>query len=268
MKIFYVYSHRDEGLRSELETHLALLRRQGFISGWHDRKLVPGQEWEPALLKELESSQVVLLLVSADFLASDFAYGREMKRALERHEVGEARVVPIMLRECDWENAPFAKLQGLPRDANPVTSWDNRDAAWTSVAKGIRQVVQELSVVPEHADSMPGQVVESGAAAPRDPNFPYLDLVSLRHRVTEQNSTWWRYSWLAEIRNTSGWYVSFDLSIDYLDEDGFVLDTGAKGPVTLAPHESRTVRNSDLLTSSKAPKVKTLAPSLRIRNIQ
>ena len=116
MQIFYVYAHKDEQLRNELEVHLSALRRQGFIQNWHDRQISAGKEWELEIERELGNANVILLLVSADFLASDFCYGREMKRVLERHEISQARVVPIMLRECDWEHAPFAKIQALPKD--------------------------------------------------------------------------------------------------------------------------------------------------------
>ncbi len=166
MKIFSVYSHRDEDLRDELEVHLALLKHQDLIRSWHDREIVPGTDWNEAILEELESADLILLLVSSDFLASDFCYGTEMKRALERHEAREARAVPIILRECDWETAPFAKIQALPKNAQPVTSWRNKDEAWTSVSKGIRQILEDLAVIPERTDGdeLAG-VVTTGASS-------------------------------------------------------------------------------------------------------
>ncbi|NJM74266.1 MAG: toll/interleukin-1 receptor domain-containing protein, partial [Scytonema sp. RU_4_4] len=124
--------------------HLKLLERQGVIKAWYDRKITAGDEWKTEIEKQLNSAQIILLLVSADFLASDFSWSVELERAMKRHEVGEARVIPIILREVDWHEAPFAKLQALPRNAEPVTNWANRDQAFTDIAKGIRRVVEEL----------------------------------------------------------------------------------------------------------------------------
>jgi internalin A len=146
--IFISYSHKDEILCDELETHLKLLVRQEVISLWHDRKILGGEEWDGVIDQRLRTSEVILLLVSSDFIASDYCWGEEVKVALERHEFGEATVVPVMLRTCDWKRAPFAKIQGLPRDMKPVTAWEDRDAAWTNVARGIREVVEKSSSQP------------------------------------------------------------------------------------------------------------------------
>src|SRR6266568_6990036 len=110
VEIFCSYAHEDEAWRQKLETHLSLLRRQGLISLWHDRLIAPGTNWAKALDTHLETASVILLLVSADFFASDYCYGIEMKRALERQEVGEARVIPILVRPVEWNSAPFAYL--------------------------------------------------------------------------------------------------------------------------------------------------------------
>ena len=143
--VFYSYSHKDEILRERLETHLKLLKRQGIINDWHDRRISAGTEWEGQINQYLESAQIILLLISVDFLASDYCYDKEMRRALERHETGEARVIPIILRSVDLTGVPFSKLQALPRDAKPVDTWPNQDAAFTNIAQGIRQVALELA---------------------------------------------------------------------------------------------------------------------------
>jgi uncharacterized integral membrane protein len=148
VQIFYSYSHKDEALRDELEEALALLKRQGHISGWHDRQIAAGQQWADQINESLESARVILLLVSSSFLASDYCYGQELGRALERHEAGEAVVIPIIVRPCDWHGAPFARLQSLPKDAKPVTSWANKDEAWTDVARGIRRAVEAMTAKP------------------------------------------------------------------------------------------------------------------------
>ncbi len=143
-EIFYSYSHRDERLRDQLETHLALLKREGLITNWHDRRITASTEWDAEISSHLDDADIILLLVSANFLASDYIHGVELKRAMERHESREARVVPIILRPCDWQTAPFGKLQALPRDARPVTKWSNRDEVFTEIARGIRAVVEEV----------------------------------------------------------------------------------------------------------------------------
>jgi hypothetical protein len=148
VRLFYSYSHKDEALRDELEEALALLKRQGLISGWHDRRIGAGDEWKGAIDKNLEEAQVILLLVSSSFLASDYCWDVETKRAVERHDRGEAKVIPVVLRPCDWHGAPFGKLQALPKDGKAVTSWANKDEAWTDVAKGIRQAVEAMTQNP------------------------------------------------------------------------------------------------------------------------
>jgi hypothetical protein len=142
--LFYSYSHADEALRKKLESHLALLKRQGHLDDWHDRKIDAGTEWAGALDGHLAKADIILLLVSADFLASDYCYDKEMTRAIERHHAGEAVVIPVILRPCDWSTAPFAKLQGSPKDMKPVIKWKPRDDAWTDIATGIRSAVGDL----------------------------------------------------------------------------------------------------------------------------
>ena len=145
ISLFFSYSHQDEELRNELAKHLKTLERQGVISAWYDRQIVAGDEWAGKIDTHLETANIILLLVSSDFIASDYCYDIEMKRAIERHNTGEARVIPVILRPVDWYGTPFAKLQALPRDAKPVTSWANQDEAFTSIAQGIRLACRDLS---------------------------------------------------------------------------------------------------------------------------
>ncbi|KQP15050.1 toll/interleukin-1 receptor domain-containing protein [Pseudorhodoferax sp. Leaf267] len=140
--LFYSYAHEDEVLRKELEKHLKLLERKGLIRPWHDRQIRPGQEWAQAIDESLESAELVLLLVSADFMNSDYIFGVELKRALERHAQQSCVAVPIVVRAVDLEGAPFMHLQGLPTDLKPVASWASQDEAWTNVAKGLRVTVE------------------------------------------------------------------------------------------------------------------------------
>lgn len=144
IEVFFSYAHEDERLKNKLADQLAILQRLGVITKWHDRMISAGTEWKPEIERRLNSAQIILLLVSADFLASDFCYGVEMARAIERHERGEARVIPVILRACRWTMAPFGKLQALPKNAKPVTSWGNIDEAFENVAEGIEVAAGEL----------------------------------------------------------------------------------------------------------------------------
>jgi tetratricopeptide (TPR) repeat protein len=144
INIFFCYAHEDEVLREELEKQLRILKRQGQILSWHDRKIIPGEEWEKKIDANLKAAHVILLLVSPDFMDSDYCYSIEMQRALEKHNAGDARVLPIILRPVYWEDAPFSKLHALPTDGIPVTKWSNRDEAFLDIAQGIRKVVYEL----------------------------------------------------------------------------------------------------------------------------
>lgn len=142
--VFYSYAHEDEKLRDKLNTHLKILERQKVIDSWHDRDILPGSEWADEIDENLEAAQIILLLISADFIASDYCWGKELERAMERHEDGDARVIPIILRSCDWSSAPFGKLQALPKNAKPVTSFKDQDQAFTDIAQGIRRVAEDL----------------------------------------------------------------------------------------------------------------------------
>lgn len=165
VKLFYSYSHQDEDLREELVNHLSLLKRQGIISEWHDRMIEAGGEWKQEIDRNLQTAQIILLLVSADFMASDYSYEVEMAEALKRHEAGEAHVVPILLRPVLFEGAPFAKFQMLPTNAKPVTKWENRDEAFENIAKGIRRLIFSLRGTPQTTDAAPDLPVAKADAA-------------------------------------------------------------------------------------------------------
>jgi hypothetical protein len=136
--LFISYSHKDEPLRDELEVHLAMLKREGAIEVWHDRRINAGDEFDASISGNLEAADVILLLVSPDFLASRYCYDVEVGRAMERHQSGAARVVPVILRPCDWHRTPFAKLLAAPRDGKPLTRWADRDEAFLDVVQHIR----------------------------------------------------------------------------------------------------------------------------------
>lgn len=146
IEIFLCYAREDEALLKELEKHLRVLRRQGIIDLWYDRNISAGADWEREIDNHLNTARVILLLVSPDFLDSDYCYGIEMKRAMERHEQGEACVIPIILRHVYWHKTPFGKLQALPIDSKPILSshWVFKDEAWYNTAEGIRIKVEDI----------------------------------------------------------------------------------------------------------------------------
>lgn len=141
VRIFISYAHEDRPLAEQLLRQLSILKRQGLIETWHDRVIVAGEDWKDQIDDRLESADLILLLISPDFLDSNYCYNIEMERALERNQAGDARVIPVILRPSMWSSAPFATLQALPRDANPVTRWDDRDSALLNVAEGVRDAV-------------------------------------------------------------------------------------------------------------------------------
>jgi hypothetical protein len=162
LEIFYSYAHEDEGLRLELDKQLTALKRQGLISGWHDRLISAGSEWAQQIDSHLNSADIVLLLVSSDFLASDYCYSKEMMQALTRHKAGQARVIPIILRSVFWKGTPFEKLQVLPKNGKAVTSshWQDRDEAWFDVVQGIYIAVEEMSSKSTHSPLAYGTIVQ------------------------------------------------------------------------------------------------------------
>jgi TIR domain len=141
ISVFISYSRQDKDMLDQLITHLAGLRRTGKITTWHDRDIEAGNEWEPELQQQLDTADIILLLISADFMASDYCYGKELQRAIERHDRRDARVIPVILRPCDWNipEIPFSKLNVLPNDAKPIVSskWQYPDEALEFVARGI-----------------------------------------------------------------------------------------------------------------------------------
>jgi hypothetical protein len=139
--IFFSYSHRDEALRDELETHLTALKRQGLITFWHDRRIVAGEDWEHAISQHMRQADVILLLVSPDFIASDYCYDVELAEALERDRRSEARVIPVILRPCDWQNLPFGRLQAVPTNGRPVVKYPSLDEAFLEVTQAITQAL-------------------------------------------------------------------------------------------------------------------------------
>jgi len=165
--IFFCYAREDEALLNMLKSHLRQLQREGLIAVWHDRDIRAGDEWEHEIDEHLNAAQIILLLVSPDFMNSDYCYGTEMKRALERHERGEAKVIPVILRPVYWHGKPLGKLQALPTDGKPVTSsyWHDVDSALYDVTNGVYKVVEEwaadrASETKDVAEATPPKVAQ------------------------------------------------------------------------------------------------------------
>src|SRR6266699_3887103 len=144
VKIFFCYAREDEPLLNDLKAHLRPLQYQGLIDVWHDREISAGAEWEQEIHKHLNEAQIILLLISPAFMNSDYCYGIEMKKAVERHNQHEAQVIPIILRHVYWQ-AVLGNLQALPTDARPVKSWPDQDEAFYRVTEGIRKAVELLT---------------------------------------------------------------------------------------------------------------------------
>lgn len=181
--LFYSYAHEDNALRDELSGHLKIMERRGVIRPWHDRCLTPGEKWDGKIHESLQAADLVLLLISSDFISSDYIWSQELDVAMKRHERGEASVIPVLLRAVDIAGAPFEKLQGLPTDFRPVTSWPNRDEAWTDVAKGIRKTVEHIQTKrPELPPLLPAAVPTMPAPIPA----PSRDVVPEAERNPDQ----------------------------------------------------------------------------------
>jgi tetratricopeptide (TPR) repeat protein len=146
LHIFYSYAQEEQDciLKDELDKHLRALERNGQITSWSNRDIQAGTDWAKEIDEHLNRAQIILLLISPDFIASDYCYSVEMKRAMERYEHREAHVISILLRPVDVKETPFSKLRTLPSNGQSVTSWKNRDEAFANVAQGIRAVVERI----------------------------------------------------------------------------------------------------------------------------
>jgi hypothetical protein len=144
LKIFMSYAHEDEAMKTELDKALIALKKNEKIEVWQDRQLLAGQEWDKTIKDELLAADIILLLISVDFNNSRYIWEKELTLAMQRHERGEARVIPVILRTCDWHDMPYGKLQALPTGSKPVKQFTDPDEAYTDIAKGIRHVVEYM----------------------------------------------------------------------------------------------------------------------------
>ncbi len=192
--VFFSFSHADGTLRDQLEKQLSMLKRQGVIETWHDRRVGAGDEFEKEIDEHINTDDIILLLVSADFLASDYCYEIEMKRAMERHERQEAIVIPVILRACDWKHAPFGKLKGVPEDGRAITQWTDIDAAMLEVAQAVRGAAARIESrrVPTSA-SLPtiaqAPLARPLSSGPRSSNLSLAKQFTQRDKDAFKNDT-------------------------------------------------------------------------------
>lgn len=141
LNIFISFAHEDENMKNELDKHLIMLKRSNKIAVWTDQAILAGEEWNTAISDAIQQADIILLLISVDFNNSKYIWEKELSFAIESHKNGKARVIPIILRKCEWKEMPYSMLQALPIGGVPVNSFSDKDEAYTSVAKGIRDVV-------------------------------------------------------------------------------------------------------------------------------
>ena len=149
VSLFISYARKDQALMRELENHLEPLKLSRLVDSWHDGCIAPGEEWEPQIKQNLESADIILLLISVDFIRSGYCYDIELQKAIERHQAGSACVIPIILRSCLWQQVPVSgmclgDLQALPHNAKPISQWLDRDDAFTNIAQGLYETLQKL----------------------------------------------------------------------------------------------------------------------------
>jgi TIR domain len=171
IRVFYSYAHEDKALRDELEKYLMALKRQGLIEPWHDRDISAGKDWKHEIDTYLNRAQIILLLISKNFIHSDYCYGIELSRAIQRGKANEATIIPILLRPCDWEELSFSEYQVLPKNQQPISSryWRNQDEAFREVAKGIREVVQQYIDRQQLIETGEMQPLSAFAKKPQSP---------------------------------------------------------------------------------------------------
>lgn len=184
MNLFFSYCHVDEALRDELEKHLSILKRQGVISPWHDRRIGPGEDFTHQISSHLEEADIILLLVSSDFLASDYCYDIEMKRALERHACGEAVVIPVILRPCDWHGSAFGSILAATKDGKPITKFPTLDDGFLEVTLAIKRAIDSIALCNT---STPTPLAAITATAPTSTPSPRSSNLRIKRQFSDHN---------------------------------------------------------------------------------
>lgn len=229
--LVFSYSHVDEALRNELEKHLSPLKRAGKITTWHDRRIVPGQEFERQIDQYFSEADIILLLISSDFIASDYCYEIEMTNALTRHQRGEAVVIPVILRECAWHQLPFGSIMAATTDGKPITKFASHDEGYVQVVNAVSRAIaemdarkpqQSLPVSPQHSANPMLQTSEP-IFTPRSSNlslpktFTDLDKDRARREGFEYVARYFENS-LNELKKR---YAALDVDFHRLDANSF-----------------------------------------------
>jgi len=175
-KLFFSYSHKDETIRNELEIHLSQLKRQKIIESWHDRLIDAGDDLDKSISQELEDSDIILLLVSPYFLDSGYCYEIELQRALEKHNTGEAKIIPVIVNPCEWLESPLKKLKAVPKDGKPISKYPNQHDAFLEITTAIRKVAEKITPIDTNQNiqvqtSIPSSQSSSPSPLPRSSNL-------------------------------------------------------------------------------------------------
>ncbi len=141
VKLFVSYAEKDRQFSEDFNTHLAVLRRAGQLDNWTNNHIMPGANWDDEIKQQLQESDIVVLLVSADFIASDYINDVIVHNSIEQHKKGEIIIIPVIVRPCDFQSLPISKFQALPRNAKPISRWEDQDEAWAEVIDQVRKVV-------------------------------------------------------------------------------------------------------------------------------
>lgn len=271
LKVFFSYSHADEPLKNELVKHLGILKRQGVISTWDDREIPPGGEWNQLINENLNTADIILLLVSADFIHSEYCWDVEVTTAIQRHEAGEACVIPIILRSVDWDNAPFAQLQSLPKNTLPIKSWNNQDDAFKNVAQGIKSAAEKLirerqqkQAIREAAIAQYRQKAEYFAS---DGKISFLELDILNDLqkklgLLDSEASAIRKNALDSYKIYKEKIDIYKLSlIDFIDKQGYPLDENAETELKEF-QEHYKLKNEDVVRLRKEQEAKLFTENL------
>lgn len=247
VKAFISYSHRDSAALDRLHVHLASLKREGRIAAWYDRDILAGSELDAEIAEQLESCELFLLLVSPDFLASDYCVEREMSRALERHDAQEARVVPIIIEPCDWKSSPLRKLKAVPRDGKPISDWTNPNTAYLDVVQELRRILDQdtqdalpAPTAPEKQPTLEARPAERRYRAKRD--FDDIDKAEYREQAFQTIKAYFK-SAIEELDSVEGLRGRFR---DYSDTSFgcVIVNRGlGRGTAHLTVHSGRGGRS-------------------------
>jgi hypothetical protein len=187
-RLFFSYAHVDEEFRDRLERGLAMAKRENLIEAWHDRGIPPGADIDRTISRHLDTADVILLLVSPDFLASPYCYDMEMQRALARHDARETIVIPVIARPCEWQRAPFGRLNALPTGGKPISRWTDLDEAYLDVVRGIRRALEARDAEAPRAETLATSRSDAQPDSPPTTATGTGDMRSSNLRVTRRFS--------------------------------------------------------------------------------